>query len=125
MERIFHQNQLLQLAEIPPVLDGQSVRLHRSHLWLSATIAEQCFGGERQAYVVYYPKAGSLLMAPMSDDAFKQLHDCSLFMLKDRNLKGDKAIALHEVLIDHDLNDEDRELAFSSAPGLRMLQVRL
>lgn len=125
MERIFHQNQLSQLAEIPPVVDGQSVRLHRSHLWLSADIAEQCFGGQRQAYVVYYPKVGSLLLAPMSDDAFKQLHDCQLYMLKDRTLKGDKTIALHEVLIDHDLEDEDRELAFSAAPGLQMLRVLL
>ena len=125
MEKVFHKDSLAALADVMSALDGEQVRLHRQHLWLSAEVAANAFGNERQVYVVYYPKRGSLLMAPMADDAFKSLHECSLVMLKDRNLKGDKSLSLQEIVIDNDLDDQDRPLAFTSKPGLRLLQVML
>lgn len=125
MERIFHKDQLTQLAELTPALDGQQVKMNRQHLWLSNEIASNTFGGERQVYVVYYPQRGALLLAPMSDTAFKSLHECSLVMLKDRNLQGDKSLSLQEIIIDHDLDATDRPLAFTYRPGVQMLQVLL
>ena len=125
MERIFDKESLTDLAGIKSSLDGDQVRLHRQHLWLSASIAENAFANERQVYVVYYPKRKSLLLAPMADNAFKQLHECALVMLKDRNLAGDKSLSLQEIIIDNDLDATDRPLAFTGAPGLQMLQVTL
>ncbi len=125
MERIFNQDHFPEMSSIAPALDGEQVRLNREHLWLSATVAENAFAGERQVYIVYYPNRKSLLLAPMSDTAFKQLHECALVMLKDRNLAGDKSLSLQEIIIDHDLEGSDRPLAFKGAPGLRMLQVTL
>lgn len=125
MERIFDKENMTDLAGISPSLDGDQVRLHRQHLWLSASVAGNAFADGRQVYVVYYPKRKSLLLAPMKDDAFKQLHECALVMLKDRNLAGDKSLSLQEIIIDNDLDESDRPLAFSGAPGLQMLQVNL
>ena len=125
MDRIYDVNSMDGLAGLTPRLEADGVRLRREHLWLSAAVADNAFGGERQVYVVYYPNRRSLLLAPMSDDAFKQLHESALIMLKDRNAAGDKSLSLQEILIDNDLEANDRPLAFTSKPGLRMLQVTL
>jgi hypothetical protein len=125
MERIFDGNRLRELADIPAALDGEQVRLKRQHLWLSASVAKDTFGGERQVYTVFYPQRGMLLLAPMSDTSFKSLHECSLIMLKDRNLAGDKSLNLQEVIIDNNLDDSDRPLEFTTRPGLQLLQVKL
>jgi hypothetical protein len=125
MERIFDHDRMQTLADLTPALDGEQVRLKRQHLWLSAAVARDTFGDERQVYTVFYPQRGVLLLAPMSDTAFKSLHECSLIMLKDRNLEGDKSLSLQEVIIDNDLDGSDRPLAFSTRPGLQLLQVVL
>ena len=122
MEKIFHISQLNNSEE---TLNEEKVRLKNMHLLLEAEVAENAFGGERQVYTVFYPNLGMLLMAPMSDQMFKQAHECSLIMIKDRNLKGDKSMSLHEIIIDHELDSADRPLTFTTAPGLRMLQVQL
>jgi hypothetical protein len=44
-------------------------------------------------------------------------------MLKDRNLKGDKAIAIHEILIDHELDPTDRELPFFEEDGIMKITL--
>lgn len=125
MEKIFAKDRMAGLADVQPSLDGEQVRLHRQHLWLSATVAQNAFGNERQVYIVYYAKRGSLLLAPMSDTGFKQLHECALVMLKDRNLAGDKSLSLQEIIIDNDIEQADRPLAFTASPGLQMLQITL
>ena len=125
MERIFDHRQMAALADLTPALAEDEVRLRRSHLWLSAEIAENAFSGERQVYCVYYPQRGTLLLAPMSDDAFKTLHECSLVMLKDRNLAGDKSLSLQEIVIDNDLDDTDRPLPYVSRPSVPLLRITL
>ena len=125
MEKLFHAGKLPATDETPPAGKTAKVQLKRQHLWLDAEVANNAFGSERQVYAVYYDNIGMLLLAPMSDSLFKQAHECSLVMLKDRNLKGDKSLSLQEVIIDHDLDANDRPLAFTGAPGLKMLQVKL
>jgi len=125
MERIFHQDLLSKFNDTPSSLDADQVRLNRQHLWISSDIAERVFNNERQIYTVYYPQRKALLLAPMSNEDFKALHECSLVMLKDRNLQGDKSLSLQEVLIDNDLDDQDRPLTYSSIESLQLLQVVL
>lgn len=125
MERIFHQDLLSKFTDISPGLDGDQVRLKRQHLWLSSELAKRIFNDERQVYMVYYPQRKALLMAPMSDDSFKTIHECSLVMLKDRNIQGDKSLSLQEIIIDNGLDDQDRPLGYSTIEGLQLLQVTL
>ncbi|GJM33801.1 MAG: hypothetical protein DHS20C18_28020 [Saprospiraceae bacterium] len=101
------------------------LRLKASHLQIDHEIVEQIFGDDHNAYAVYYADKKSLLLAPVSDELFKKLHKASQHMLKDRNLKGDKAIALHEMIIDNQLDDTDRELNYELQPGLGILNVKL
>ena len=122
MEKIFHVDQLKN-AKLET--NEAEVYLKRQHLCLSAKLAADAFNNERQVYVVFYPKQSSLLLAPMSDTNFKQLHKCALAMLKDKNLKGDKSLSLQEVIIDNDLPSEDRPLPYAYTPGFSLLQVNL
>ena len=55
----------------------------------------------------------------------KKLHKAKQHMLKDRNLKGDKSIALHELLIDNEIDSTDRDLVYDFQPGLGILNIKL
>lgn len=125
MEKLFHTGKIPEPNKDHTAPISSKVQLKRQHLYLDAEVAANAFGTERQVYTVYYDNLGMLLLAPMSDATFKQAHECALVMLKDRNLNGDKSLSLQEIIIDHDLDQSDRPLPFTSAPGLKMLQVKL
>lgn len=101
------------------------VRLKASHLLIDQEIATEVFGKDFNVHMVYYPEKRTLMIAAKSDLLFKQLHKANQHMLKDRNLKGDKTIALHEILIDHEINNVDRDLDYESQKGLGILNVKL
>ncbi len=104
---------------------GSKVRLKSSHLLIDHEVATEIFGDDQNVHVVYYPERHTLMVAPKSDELFKKLHKANQHMLKARNLKGDKTIALHEMLIDHDLDDTDRDLAYDTQTDLSILNVKL
>jgi hypothetical protein len=99
-------------------------KLKTQHLWISADLAA-ALGNPSQVHVVYYPAQRSLLLAPQDDDIFPTLHKTALQMLKMRNLQGDRTISLQEIIIDHEIDDTDRDLAFNHQAGARLLQVFL
>ena len=101
------------------------IKLRTQHLWISGDIAGTVFGDIDKVYTVYYPQLHALLLAPMDDEIFPTIHKGDLQMLKTRNLEGDKTISLQEIIIDHDLDDSDRDLVFMHQPGVRMLHVTL
>lgn len=107
------------------VQSGSLLRLKSSHLQIDHALVGQVFGEDHNVYAVYYPNQKSLLLAPVTDELFKQLHKASQHILKSRNLNGDKSIALHEMLIDNQLDDTDRELEYELQPGLGILNVKL
>ena len=101
------------------------IKLRTQHLWISGDIAGTVFGDIDKVYTVYYPQLHALLLAPMDDEIFPTIHKGDLQMLKTRNLEGDKTISLQEIIIDHDLDESDRDLVFMHQPGVRMLHVTL
>lgn len=101
------------------------IKLRTQHLWISGDIAGTVFGDNDKVYTVYYPQLHALLLAPMDDEIFPTIHKGDLQMLKTRNLEGDKTISLQEIIIDHDLDESDRDLVFMHQPGVRMLHVTL
>ncbi|MEO0341240.1 MAG: hypothetical protein AAF242_18765 [Bacteroidota bacterium] len=101
------------------------VRLQSSHLVLNQQIANEAFGEEKNVYVVYYPDRRSLMLAPITDELFKNLHKASQQLLKDRSLKGDKSLSLHEYLIDNQLDDQDRPLDYEWQPAVGILKIEL
>jgi len=104
---------------------GSQIRLKCSHLHIDHEVASAVFGDQPNVYVVYYADRRTLMLAPTNDELFKNLHKASQQMLKDRNLKGDKTIALHETLIDHQVDETDRDLVYELQEGLGILSVHL
>ncbi|HFA52174.1 MAG TPA: hypothetical protein ENJ95_24415 [Bacteroidetes bacterium] len=104
---------------------GSEVRLKSSHIHIDKEIAAEVFGKDLNVFVVYYPEKKSLMVSPVSNVFFKKLHKASQHMLKDRNLKGDKTIALHEIIIDNQIDETDRDLEYELQPGLGILNIKL
>ncbi len=101
------------------------VRLQNRHLLIAAPLSADAFGESIQVQIVYYPQQRALLLAPIDDSTFSSLHQTAVQMLKTRNLQGDKSLSLEEILIDNDLDDQDRELPFIYANGIRLLHVTI
>ena len=101
------------------------IQLRSSHLLIDHDLAADVFGKDQNVHVVYYPNKRMLLLAPKSDEIFKKLHKANQHMLKARNSKGDKSIALHELLIDEEIDNTDRALAYELQAGLGILNVKL
>ncbi|MCB0560829.1 MAG: hypothetical protein H6573_18500 [Lewinellaceae bacterium] len=101
------------------------VALKSSHLYLAAELVSKAFGEDKNVYVIYYPEPRTLMIAPATDETFKTIHKAEQQILKDRNLRGDKTIALHTILIDHQLNNSDRALEYELQPALGILKVNL
>jgi hypothetical protein len=99
------------------------IRLMNRHLTIDAAIAAALFPGAAHLNIVFYPNGKTLLMADAGDEIFKGLHKTSMQMLKDKNLKGDKSMSLEEILIDHDLDDSDRELGYKADAVMKILTV--
>ena len=49
----------------------------------------------------------------------------SQFLLKSRNLIGDKTVAIREILIDNDLPIHDRDLDYELIEKTELLKIRL
>lgn len=101
------------------------VSLRNQHLLIARALAAEVFGEAAQAFVHYDKAGGRLLLAPMEHPRFSQERKSALQMLKNRNLQGDKSLSLQEILIDHELDDSPRPLAFSYDPDAGVLSVIL
>ena len=102
-----------------------SIALKASHLYIPVDIATKVFGEDQHAYLTYQAERSTLLVAPVSQQWFYKMHQPSQHLLKSRNLKGDKTIALHEILIDNSLDNQDRELEYSVQDASGILKVSL
>ncbi len=102
-----------------------AIRLKSSHLYIEAPLAREVFGDANKADVVYYPERGTLLLCAPDKEFFHKMHKTHLMMLKDRNAKGDKTIMLTELLIDHEIDDRDRDLNYTVRPETKILSIEL
>jgi len=101
-----------------------AARLKNSYLLIDAALARETFGDDPQVNVVYYPDRQTLLVAGKSKAFFETLHKTSRVLLKDRNLLGDKSINIRELLIDNDIDDADRDIAFElKSTGILSLTI--
>jgi hypothetical protein len=88
------------------------LQLKSGHLLFESQLVTELFGEEEQVNMVYYPDRNALLLACRSKTFFEKLHKTTWTALKLKNPKGDKTIFIRDVLIDHDLDDIDRELEY-------------
>jgi hypothetical protein len=88
------------------------LKLQNGHIIIPSEIVQEILGNEVQINWVFYPERNTLLMAGKSKLFFEKLHKTDWQTLKEKNLKGDKSLFIRAVLIDNDLDDNDRDLDF-------------
>jgi hypothetical protein len=110
-----------QLASQPAV--SGNVRLQNSYLILDREVAALIFEETANVYVSYRADVQKLFVVPSHDEVFRKMHNPALLMLKDKTSQGDKSIALHEILLDNDLNAQDRSLDYEIRETRKMLVV--
>jgi hypothetical protein len=101
------------------------VALKASHIQLDNTIVSKVFQNIHYAYVTYLESQERLLITPVSSQWFVKMYKPTQFLLKDKNLKGDKSIAIREILIDNDLKQDDRELTYEIIEKTNLIKIQL
>jgi hypothetical protein len=101
------------------------IQLKTCHLLIPHELAKEVMGDESHVFLRYYPERKSLLLASVSQVWFKKMHQAGQFMLKNKNLQGDKTVAIHEILIDNELDEEDKELFFEIQGQGKILNIQL
>ena len=123
MERIFCFEGMTHNP--PDPMHGSKVKLKNGHLHIDGNLADQTISTGRQVYAVYYHNIKAILLAPDTDEAFRAAHEVIMLFVKVKNSLGDRSISVQEFLVDHPIDDQDRDLAYMSAPGLPMLHISL
>jgi len=102
------------------------ISLKSSHIYLENKLVEDVFQNIHYAYVVYVEKQKRLLITPVSSQWFlKMFEKPTQFLLKLRNLKGDRTLAIREILIDNDLDTTDRELEFEIIEKTNLIKISI
>ena len=112
-----------QFADQPSPMG--KVRLQNSYLVLDKAVAELIFSHVTNVYVSYRAEVKKVFVVSSEDEIFRKLHSPALLMLKDKSSQGDKSIALHETLIDYELDSTDRSLSYEIREEKKMLVVQL
>ena len=105
--------------------NNSKVSLSSSHICIAKEVAGQLFGDSPNVNLVYYPERRTMMLARVDDELFSSLHKAKQHMLKGRNLKGDKTIAIHEILIDNELDSTNRDLVYTAGDGSGILSIQL
>ncbi|NKQ38906.1 MAG: hypothetical protein HF967_05450 [Methanosarcinales archaeon] len=99
------------------------VSLKSSHIYLDNEIIEPIFGNIHFAYVTYVEKQKRILITPVSSQWFVKMFKPTQFLLKERNLKGDRTLAIREIFIDNDLDTTDRVLEYEIIEKTKLIKI--
>jgi len=80
------------------------VYLEANHICLAGDLVQSVFGSEENVFVAIYPEKSYFLVSPVSNTFFTKMHQANQHILKSKDLKGTKSLAIHEYMIDHDLH---------------------
>ncbi len=101
------------------------IALRSSHIYLDNELVETVFQSIHYAYVAYLKDKKRLLITPVSSQWFVKVYAPTQFLLKSRNLKGDRTLAIREILIDNDVDTSDRNLEFEIIAKTNLIKVSL
>lgn len=101
------------------------ITLKTSHIYLSHELIGPIFGEVDFAYVTYVAEQAKILITPVTSQWFVKMYEPTQFLLKSRNLKGDKTLAIREILIDNDLDTTDRDLTYEVIEKTNLIKVHM
>ncbi|MBC30848.1 MAG: hypothetical protein CMH48_08370 [Muricauda sp.] len=104
---------------------NEKVALKSSHIFLDSKLVETVFKNIHYAYVTYVKTQSRLLITPVSSQWFVKMYEPTQFLLKSRNLKGDRTLAIREILIDNDLDMTDRVLEYEIVEKTNLIKVNM
>ena len=104
-------------------MKGTAVFLKSAHLCMDHTLADKIFKRLFTAYVVYVTERKQLLITPASNGWFRKMHQPQQLLLKEKNLKGDCSLSIRQLLMDHDLDMNDRVLAYEVIEKTKLIKV--
>ena len=99
--------------------------LKSAHVYLDSQLVNSIFEDVDYAYVSYIASQQKLLITPVTSLWFPKMYAATQFLLKTRNLKGDKTLAIREILIDHDLDLSDRNLEYEVITKTKLVKITL
>ncbi len=99
------------------------IALKSSHIYLESELVTSIFENIYYAYVTYVKDQKKILITPVTSQWFAKMFEPTQFLLKSRNLKGDRTLAIREILIDNDLETTDRELKFEIVEKTKLIKV--
>lgn len=106
-------------------MEEDTVSLKSSHVYLNASLVERVFESIHYAYVTYVTEQKKMLITPVSSQWFTKIHKPTQFLLKSRNLKGDRTLAVREILIDNDLDTSDRILEYEIVENTNLIKISM
>ena len=106
-------------------MEQDRVILKSSHVYLNAALVERIFNTIHYAYVTYVKEQKKMLITPVSSQWFVKVHEPAQFLLKSRNLRGDRTLAIREILIDNDLDTTDRTLQFEIVERTNLIKITM
>jgi hypothetical protein len=115
-----HIEQLKQTVET----QDSKVYLKNNHLMVADEIADSLFSDSLYVYLSFKTDIKKLFLVSNSNEVFRKLHDPSMQMLKSRITQKEKSISLQEILIDNDLNGNDRVLDYEIRDTMKMLVIQ-
>ena len=89
-----------------------SIRLSSSHLCLDGNLVDSFFDKDPLALIAFQSESNQLIIAPSTSSWFTKIHQAQQCLLKTKSMDGDKSIAIHSLLIDHEIDDTDRTLNY-------------
>lgn len=101
------------------------VQLKASHIIIPPEISENLFKESDSIFIAFKNEVNAILISPLTNAWFKQLHKAEQKLLKSKDLKGTKSIAIREMLLDHELSDENRILSFQINSDKKFLKIQL
>jgi hypothetical protein len=105
--------------------DGSKIKLKKGHLWIAGDLYQSVVGDVNQVYAVYYPNLKSILLAPETDQTFRQAHEVIMLFVKIKNANNDRSISIQEFIADNDIDESDRDLEYLAIPGVTFLKINL
>ena len=100
------------------------VWLESGHICIRKELAEYIFGRSEAILSHYYPKERLFLAAAADEPIYATLDRMKRYPLKTTGM-GDRWIPVHELLSEHGVVSEDRNLSFVEDEPMHMLKIKL
>ncbi len=108
-----------------PTTKEHPVILRSSHLVLHQDIVRALFKDDKTIYMIYYPNKRALMVAPYFNELFRTIHKAKQYMMKEVANNVENAIPLHGILLDNEIDANNRVLTYNADVDMNILTVEL